>query len=75
MKQDIKLTVGIKWTKTPPPVFIEGEAPGVFSMRVVEVDVPDEGAPGHAMFLKWLLDTEDEMINEVVEFKAFKEVE
>lgn len=71
-KQLVKLTLGIKSEEAP--VFMEGEEPGVFAVR--EYELPwRQGGLSDAMFSKWLLDQEDELMKETVEFKAYQSVE
>ena len=68
-KQTIKLTLGIKSEEAP--VFLEGEEPGVFVTREIELE-KEKGGLSDAMFAKWVLDQEKEMIEDCVEFKAYE---
>lgn len=71
-KQRIKLTLGIKSKEAP--VFMEGEEPGVFAVKEMEFEKP-KGGLSDAMFLKWILDQESEMIEDTVEFHAYEQKE
>ena len=70
MKKIIRATLGIKYdpAKATPPVFLEGEEPGVFITQEYEVDVPEHGF-SEAMMVRWFLDHENDLINEGVEVK------
>jgi hypothetical protein len=65
-----KLTIGIKKTVTAnkklPPIFIEGEQPGVFATQEFEIEEP---LPSTIQMAKWSIVEENILANKTIEFK------
>ena len=69
-KKTIRLTIGIRHTegKSYPPVFMEGEAPGVFATQEFIVD-SDDIENNKSGFMLWQMDQEKELTEQCVELK------
>jgi hypothetical protein len=70
----LKLTLGVKAHETVPPVFMEGEAPGVFAVHHLELIELPEGMSSLELFM-WTQDAEREIMKEHVELKWSEEIE
>lgn len=57
----LKFTVGVNSTEAP--IFMEGEDPGVFAIKEVEFD---EKILSHAAIARFIVQTEDELLEEYV---------
>lgn len=77
MKKRLRLTIAIKGGeegKNPLPVFMEGEDPGVFSIVEYELDVAENELQS-AMFAKWMMDKERDMIEDSIKLQWQEEVQ